>query len=222
VRTRRRNPAGRGARRRGRPNLQLPCLSAPVAAQSQRQPTLAQAARDQRREVERTPAIAMPAVGVQFVRARVQAGDRAEIDHGRKLAPRWAQGVRPPRIWSRRTDRRQCACEGSTGCEVEVQGAALPDLNWSERRDSNSGPLAPHASALPDCATLRPGAEYSVLGRWLQPCGKDAPLQRRRILISSSSSTRSCRASWCVWVTSTRASSPSRRLRAPPIVKPWS
>src|ERR1700728_460028 len=28
-------------------------------------------------------------------------------------------------------------------------------LNWSERRDLNSGPLAPHASALPDCATLR-------------------------------------------------------------------
>jgi hypothetical protein len=26
---------------------------------------------------------------------------------------------------------------------------------WSERRDLNSGPLAPHASALPDCATLR-------------------------------------------------------------------
>ena len=29
-------------------------------------------------------------------------------------------------------------------------------LSWSERRDSNSGPLAPHASALPGCATLRP------------------------------------------------------------------
>ena len=27
---------------------------------------------------------------------------------------------------------------------------------WSERRDLNSGPLAPHASALPDCATFRP------------------------------------------------------------------
>ena len=29
-------------------------------------------------------------------------------------------------------------------------------FDWSERRDLNSGPLAPHASALPDCATLRP------------------------------------------------------------------
>ena len=27
---------------------------------------------------------------------------------------------------------------------------------WSGRRDLNSGPLAPHASALPDCATSRP------------------------------------------------------------------
>src|SRR5205807_8170802 len=27
--------------------------------------------------------------------------------------------------------------------------------DWSERRDLNSGPLAPHASALPGCATLR-------------------------------------------------------------------
>ncbi len=29
--------------------------------------------------------------------------------------------------------------------------------NWSERRDSNSRPSAPHADALPGCATLRPG-----------------------------------------------------------------
>src|SRR2546421_1953207 len=28
-------------------------------------------------------------------------------------------------------------------------------FDWSERRDLNSGPLAPHASALPGCATLR-------------------------------------------------------------------
>ena len=28
--------------------------------------------------------------------------------------------------------------------------------DWSERRDSNSRPLAPEASALPGCATLRP------------------------------------------------------------------
>ena len=29
------------------------------------------------------------------------------------------------------------------------------NLNWSGRRDSNSGPLEPHSSALPDCATPR-------------------------------------------------------------------
>jgi hypothetical protein len=31
-----------------------------------------------------------------------------------------------------------------------------PSRNWSERGDSNSRPLAPEASALPGCATLRP------------------------------------------------------------------
>ena len=29
------------------------------------------------------------------------------------------------------------------------------EVNWSGRRDSNSRPLAPHASALPGCATSR-------------------------------------------------------------------
>ncbi len=28
-------------------------------------------------------------------------------------------------------------------------------MNWSEREDLNLRPLAPHASALPGCATLR-------------------------------------------------------------------
>jgi hypothetical protein len=32
---------------------------------------------------------------------------------------------------------------------------SIDTRDWSERRDLNSGPLAPHASALPDCATLR-------------------------------------------------------------------
>src|SRR5215831_19499541 len=33
---------------------------------------------------------------------------------------------------------------------------------WSERRDLNSGPLAPHASALPGCATLRHRRFFSL------------------------------------------------------------
>ena len=33
--------------------------------------------------------------------------------------------------------------------------ARSPYLDWSEWRDSNSRPLAPHASALPGCATFR-------------------------------------------------------------------
>src|SRR5262245_4559145 len=36
-------------------------------------------------------------------------------------------------------------------------GAATPLESWSEWGDLNSRPLAPHASALPGCATLRPG-----------------------------------------------------------------
>jgi hypothetical protein len=50
--------------------------------------------------------------------------------------------------------------------------------NWSEREDSNLRPLAPHASALPDCATLRPGADYSrkspVASDWLHVQTKKA------------------------------------------------
>ena len=37
---------------------------------------------------------------------------------------------------------------------------------WSERRDLNSGPLAPHASALPDCATFRPQRMISPPRGW--------------------------------------------------------
>ena len=100
---------------------------------------------------------------------------------------------------------------GCPQCKNRLPAASHKRLfDWSEREDSNLRPLAPHASALPDCATLRPGADYSRIA------------QRRRILISSSSSTRSWRASWWAWVTSSRASSPSSRLRAPPMVKPWS
>jgi hypothetical protein len=34
-------------------------------------------------------------------------------------------------------------------------------IRWSGRRDSNSRPLAPHASALPGCATPRRAAHYT-------------------------------------------------------------
>ena len=39
----------------------------------------------------------------------------------------------------------------------ERNAAVERGLYWSERQDSNLRTLAPHASALPDCATLRPG-----------------------------------------------------------------
>src|SRR5579872_1100077 len=47
---------------------------------------------------------------------------------------------------------------------------------WSERRDLNSGPLAPHASALPDCATLRHRIssyfQRPITARWGRPHGQ--------------------------------------------------
>src|SRR5688572_2440043 len=53
-----------------------------------------------------------------------------------------------------------CGLTGvTTEVTTEVDWMAIGD--WSERRDSNSGPVAPHASALPDCATLRPDADYT-------------------------------------------------------------
>src|ERR1700722_19458854 len=39
--------------------------------------------------------------------------------------------------------------------DLATGGLLAARKSWSERRDLNSGPLAPHASALPDCATLR-------------------------------------------------------------------
>ena len=44
-----------------------------------------------------------------------------------------------------------------------VSSRRRPECRWSGRRDSNSRPLAPHASALPGCATARHGAGYSRL-----------------------------------------------------------
>jgi hypothetical protein len=70
-------------------------LAASLAAEPQRQPTLAQAARDHRRQVEHPPAIAAAAVRVQFVRSRMQAGDRSKVDHDRaSLRHGRAHGVR--------------------------------------------------------------------------------------------------------------------------------
>ena len=48
----------------------------------------------------------------------------------------------------------------------------VPGSDWSERGDSNSRPLAPEASALPGCATLRPTSR-----RW-EKCGQIPPKKR--------------------------------------------
>ena len=49
--------------------------------------------------------------------------------------------------------------------------ARSPYLVWSEWRDSNSRPLAPHASALPGCATFRVAFDCS---RKFQPSDQEA------------------------------------------------
>ena len=80
---------------------------------------------------------------------------------------------------------------------------SVPQFDWSERRDLNSGPLAPHASALPGCATLRHDCSYlgktratgwgsAVRSNHDTPFSAGRGAQRRSTLISSSSSTRTC------------------------------
>jgi hypothetical protein len=100
--------------------------------------------------------------------------------------------------------------------------------DWSERRDLNSGPLAPHASALPDCATLRrfflglPNARagLSRAGVMIRrnaalagapdtsPAATGAANYRRRTFSSSSSSSLTCFTICWLCETSVRASSP--------------
>ena len=50
----------------------------------------------------------------------------------------------------------------------------VPKADWSERGDLNSRPLAPEASALPGCATLRPTSHrWEIRAKHLQKA--DAP-----------------------------------------------
>src|SRR5688572_22352199 len=63
-----------------------------------------------------------------------------------------------PRTLKQRIVSTACFSPGASyerlGFAIEAIGSEL--LDWSGRRDLNSGPLAPHASALPGCATSRP------------------------------------------------------------------
>ena len=93
VEGRRRHPARRGSRRHRRPHLQDAALATGPAAHVQRQPAVACPGTDQGRQVENDPAIAMPAIRMQFVVVPVQAGDAAEIDHGRSMRRPRVQAV---------------------------------------------------------------------------------------------------------------------------------
>jgi hypothetical protein len=60
-------------------------------------------------------------------------------------------------------------CEISSASKSGPWGDHRPNLDllkyWSGRQDSNLRPLAPHASALPGCATPRPDVNDSPIGR---------------------------------------------------------
>src|ERR1700686_2105820 len=87
---------------------------------------------------------------------------------------------------------RPPACEKFTGAVAKKQ-ASLSDggknINWSGRRDLNSGPPAPKAGALPGCATPR-HCETSILPYFFEFASTakhaDVP-DRARILVSAES-----------------------------------
>src|SRR5690606_32018448 len=158
------------------------------------------------------------------------AFDRAalEIDAGRDSAQ-----TRTAMLWLL---RRLLGDQSLYGLPESKTGWLLakanPLIHWSGRSDSNTRLLAPHASALPGCATPR-AFDYSIC--------RPIPIHPSRPAHSSRSSSiaaiRSARVartsvSARVWIGSTGGRSASRprtlgassprRLRAPLIVKPCS
>ena len=66
-------------------------------------------------------------------------------------------------------------------------------LDWSERRDLNPRPLAPEASALPGCATLRPNGKYlstTVRVRQAGTLSCRCPVRQRWRLIAATCACR--------------------------------
>ena len=90
-----------------------------------------------------------------------QAPSRAQAAHSIPWLPLPAICARS-RSLSRRPRKRTKGSRFITGSPLEV---------WSGRRDSNSRPLAPHASALPGCATPRREELYQGIRRELRRRG---------------------------------------------------
>ena len=77
----------------------------------------------------------------------------------------------PAGIWNRAgkhpgrmttADGKSCNPKGKTGRKLVASDPLISLVYlWSGWRDSNSRPLAPHASALPGCATPRRAAHYN-------------------------------------------------------------
>ena len=68
-------------RRHRRADLQLAELPADLAPHLDRQPVIAEARINHRRQVQLRPAVASLTVGPQLMLVRVQAAEGAEIDH---------------------------------------------------------------------------------------------------------------------------------------------
>ena len=98
------------------------------------------------------------------------AAGNTEADRG-GIDPAWLIRKRAATRFSRRFDERRRrghvappttyhTTDGSGSRQHQTKRASSSSLlthsfHWSGRRDSNSRPLAPHASALPGCATPR-------------------------------------------------------------------
>ena len=87
---------------------------------------------------------------IEFAMALGPAGEiiRLAGDEGERLRPEVIEALRE-------TLGRYAAATASGHRRAPGSSPRGIRVDWSERRDLNPGPLAPHASALPGCATLR-------------------------------------------------------------------
>ncbi len=105
------------------------------------------------------------------------------LQHSQQCGVAVTKGMRKR---ERTHDASQCghrsghmACRNENGLHPgEMQPVDFPRFIWSAWRDSNSRPLAPHASALPGCATRREAADYNRCDPAARPRGQ-APARRR-------------------------------------------
>ena len=69
-----------------------------------------------------------------------------------------------PKLFSRIKQRSEQFVTADNEKGLQINSVTLR-YDWSERKDSNLRPLAPHASALPGCATPRKSKSIAELGQ---------------------------------------------------------